>query len=208
MLLVGFEVHGSAGEPVRLRGVEGGLLAGSLVRQRVRKGVPGGQRTHQRSQRQGEREVPRPDDQHHAVGLVLDPAAAGQLRLLQQPVAALGPLPDVLGGVAGLRRGGRDVPPAPHAAPLATRTQLPHYLTRMFGAGVKPPASATLVEEGSNVHVFARAYQVASYGTASERAWDPKDRWLGPREQEQMFALFFRGCSRGHTIAEELSGVF
>lgn len=66
----------------------------------------------------------------------------------------------------------------------------------------------TVVEEGSNVHVFARAYQVASYGTASERAWDPKDRWLGPREQEQMFALFFRGCSRGHTIAEELSGVF
>ncbi len=38
-------------------------------------------------QRQHEREVPRADDQHRAVRLVLDPAAAGQLRHLEQAVA-------------------------------------------------------------------------------------------------------------------------
>ena len=67
-------------------------------------GVSGGDRADSRPERQREREVPGADDQHRAVGLVLDPAAAGQLRELQQPVLAPGPLADVLGGVASPRR--------------------------------------------------------------------------------------------------------
>ena len=55
------------------------------------------------SERQREREVPRADDEHRAERLVLDPGAARQLRLLQQPVLALGPLADVLGRVVRLR---------------------------------------------------------------------------------------------------------
>ncbi len=59
-------------------------------------GVSSGDRPDGRAERQREREVPGADDQHGAVRLVLDPAAAGQLRELQTPVLALAPLADVL----------------------------------------------------------------------------------------------------------------
>ena len=72
-------------------------------------GVTRGDRADGGTQRQREREVPGADDQHGAVWLVLHPAAAGQLRHLEQAVAALGPLAHVFRGVRALAAGAGDI---------------------------------------------------------------------------------------------------
>ena len=72
-------------------------------------GVSGGDRPDRRTQRQVERVIPGADDQHGAVGLVLHPAATGQLRQLQQQVLAARPLAHLLGRVLRFADGRRDV---------------------------------------------------------------------------------------------------
>ena len=72
-------------------------------------GVPGGDGADGWPEGQCEREVPGADDEHRAVGLVLHPAPARQLRELQQPVLAARPPLDVLGGVVGFARRAGDV---------------------------------------------------------------------------------------------------
>ena len=66
--------------------------------------LPAAMRPDRRAQRQVERVVPGADDQHRAVGLVLHPAAAGQLRHLEQQVLAARPLAHLLGRVLSPRR--------------------------------------------------------------------------------------------------------
>ena len=72
-------------------------------------GVARGDRADGGPERQREREVPRADDQHRAVGLVLDPPATGQLRHFQPLALAARPLADVLRGDLGLGGGASDV---------------------------------------------------------------------------------------------------
>ena len=109
------------------------------------------------AERQREREVPGADDQHGAVGLVLDPAAAGQLRELQQPVLALGPLADVLRGVGGLAGGAGDVG-QPRLERLAAEILLRarrRWRARCRSSAVRGPAAAACATATSRVRPVA-----------------------------------------------------
>lgn len=66
----------------------------------------------------------------------------------------------------------------------------------------------TIVEERTNVHVYAQAHVITNYGSAFERVSDVSDGKMGVQVQDKLVDVFQRAASRPQTITEVLGGRF